>query len=616
MLALDRTSAPPVADAHPLGDPLPHVRRAVRDILLATPAYQEADPVKRQQLAQAMVKVCHVAATLIREEVESDAEAQRTLARAQGRAPVAVAQSAGSEFSGVAAERVADTTRRILNAVSFPRFVAELINGVFKAMLDSTAQQMNSYVELLNNVSASLEGFDEANYDHDSARTWLAEKFPGSYEVTSAESDDGQAGRRLQMREGANRPPDEALRTGLGLDPTDPVPGGDPEQLVAFARRQMARQRQQMLATMVMLGMQRIVIESGRITAAMRFHIDTRSAAQADQGSTFDLRNELDVKAGFKIGAWGVDASMKNTIGYVSTQRSQTTEEMNTDLDLNSTVEINFKSDYLPLNRLTTPSQAARIQANTINPAAEDAARAERERRIAATDKARGESLDSILTPPAPTPATTPAPRSTAAPTPAPTTEPTPATTPAPRSTAAPTTRPASTPTPAPARTAAISQGVAGAQSQAQVARPKLRVGNVRVLSQNDYPLAVVDPTRSTIVRTQDRPAIIEVQFAAAPLAYASVVDQKTFIVERAGSGIVAGHIQNRPNNTVRWSPVTQAGDILQAGHYRVWIAGDGQMAIHSQARLELGDSLSDSQPSAGGLAEGDYVFDFQVSAA
>ena len=47
--------------------------------------------------------------------------------------PLARAQSAGSEFSGVAASRVAGTTRDILNAVSFPRFVTELINGVFKA---------------------------------------------------------------------------------------------------------------------------------------------------------------------------------------------------------------------------------------------------------------------------------------------------------------------------------------------------------------------------------------------------------------------------------------------------------------------------------------------------
>jgi hypothetical protein len=48
----------------------------------------------------------------------------------------------------------------------------------------------------------------------------------------------------------------------------------------------------------------------------------------------------------------GMDAKMQNTIGYVSTQKQQSTEEMNTDLDLNSSVELIFKTDYLPLDRM------------------------------------------------------------------------------------------------------------------------------------------------------------------------------------------------------------------------------------------------------------------------
>jgi hypothetical protein len=162
-----------------------------------------------------------------------------------------------------------------------------------------------------------------------------------------------------------------------------------------------------MLATMVMLGLQRIVIESGRISAAMRFHIDTRSAAQDDRGSTFDWKNQLNVAGSYGFGPWGVSASMTNTIGYVSTQRTQTTEEMNTDLDLNSSVEINFKSDYLPLNRLASSDQVGRIRANTRNPDAEEAKAAEEARAkraaAAADDQARRSSLDRILTPSQPT---------------------------------------------------------------------------------------------------------------------------------------------------------------------------------------------------------------------
>jgi hypothetical protein len=212
------------------------------------------------------------------------------------------------------------------------------------------------------------------------------------------------------MRPGASLPSAEALRVDLGLREDESVPSGDPDRaLVPFARRMLARQRQQMLATMVMLGMQRIVIESGRIHASMRFHIDTRSAAQEDRGSRFDFQNQITASGSIGAAGWGASASMSNTIGYVSTQRTQTTEEMNTDLDLNSSVELVFKTDYLPLERLAGGQQADRIRVNTLNPDAEAKAAADartaREGRITAADTARRTSLDSALAPRPITPA-------------------------------------------------------------------------------------------------------------------------------------------------------------------------------------------------------------------
>jgi hypothetical protein len=454
-------NAPPIST---LPDPLPVVRQTVRELLVASPAYRALDATRRRELAEAMVKVCLRAAALLKEEAEAEGKialeqtervrstdaAQRngnnsrsdrgsvSLAQAatddgssssdsgsRRRSGLARAQSAGSEFSGVAAERVAGTTRSILNAVSFPRFVTELINGVFKAMLDSSRQQMQSYVELLNNVSASLDGFADSNLGNDRARQWLADRYPGSFMIEGESEDEGWGDekkpdawgeapeppeRTLRLRPGASMPSAEALRVDLGLGPEESVSTGDPERtLVPLARRALARQRQQMLATMVMLGMQRIVVDSGRINASMRFHIDTRSAAQDDRGSQFDFRNTLSASGSFGFGPWGASASMTNTIGYVSTQRTQTTEEMNTDLDLNSSVEIIFKTDYLPLERMAGQGQIDRIKVNTLNPEAElkasTDARAAREKRIEQSDTARRTSLDkSIAPPPAPPP--------------------------------------------------------------------------------------------------------------------------------------------------------------------------------------------------------------------
>jgi hypothetical protein len=104
-------------------DTLHLVRGIVRSLLVASPAYQKLEQNDRKAMAESMVKVCHTAAELIRDELKTSDRLGPT------RPAFATAQSADQQFSGVAADRVAGTTRAILNAVSFPRFVTELITG-------------------------------------------------------------------------------------------------------------------------------------------------------------------------------------------------------------------------------------------------------------------------------------------------------------------------------------------------------------------------------------------------------------------------------------------------------------------------------------------------------
>lgn len=403
---------------HAATPPPDWLRHAVRGVLEQSPGYHQLPNEQRRALAQAMVKVSSIAAGLIAEEtaaeqmlapaqahpqaqaLEADAAPQRPpLARAQDAPPF-----------GTATDRVASTTRAVLNAVSFPRFVTDLINGVFKAMLDSTSQQMQMYVQLLNNVSASAEGFERTQFSTGGVRQWVADHFPDQIEYDVPETEPGDdppdpeevANIRLRLKPGASMPTAEEMRTVLGMGPEESIDASNPEQLVPLARRQIARQRQQMLATMVMLGMQRIVIDSGKINASMRFHIDTRSAASEDRGSQFGMQNRVKASGSFGMGPWGASAEVENTISYVSTQRSQNTEEINTDLDLNSSVEINFRTDYLPLNQMAAQAQADRIRNATLNPAATpaDSGSAERQARLNAqlqAEGARRSAMDSAI---------------------------------------------------------------------------------------------------------------------------------------------------------------------------------------------------------------------------
>jgi hypothetical protein len=163
----------------------------IRDVLNASTASQALPSDTKREVAHGLVRISSTALALAAEGHEEPPPPPPRPAATLSRA-----QNAGDEFSGVAAQRVADTTRQILNAVSFPRFVTELITGVFKAIVDSNQQQMHSYVELIRNVSATTEGFADANLGATGARQWLVERFPGSFEIQGDTDDDFPPRRR------------------------------------------------------------------------------------------------------------------------------------------------------------------------------------------------------------------------------------------------------------------------------------------------------------------------------------------------------------------------------------------------------------------------------------
>ena len=345
-------------------EPLEPVRTAVRTLLERSPAYHQLSPDDRRALANAMVRVSQTAADLILADAE--------LGRAQpASSPVATALSAGQELGGQAVDRIAGTTRAVLTAVSFERFVTELINGVFGALIASNVQQMHAYTELLDHVAVSTADFTEATTGDDQAKSWLAEQFPGSFEAVPDEDADvpegGQRPLALQVRDGGSAPSAGQVRGVFGLPPDASAPT-DPDSLVPLARRRIGQQRQQMLATLVTLGMQRIVIDGGKINAAIRFHIDAQSAARQDAGHSTTWSNQMSGSGSFGYGAWSASASAQNSITYVNTEQTQTNEQINASVDLTSSVEILFRSNYVPLNRLANAGQVNQIMANSRNP--------------------------------------------------------------------------------------------------------------------------------------------------------------------------------------------------------------------------------------------------------
>jgi hypothetical protein len=221
---------------------------------------------------------------------------------------------------------------------------------------------MEAYAELIANVAKTVDQFMADNITDNQARDFLAQTYPGHFRIDT--SDDSP---RLAVREGA----DEKVKPNFqgDLDLAEDVDVSDEsaeETLVPAARRKLARQRQQLLSAMVMMGVNRIVVTSGRVYAKMGFRIDAQDHATAATASEFDETNVSAVTGWFGFGGGG----SVNAVTYVSSTKRDSSDELDVHADLTGEVELKFKTDYLPLERMATPQMIGAIQGNTPNPAA------------------------------------------------------------------------------------------------------------------------------------------------------------------------------------------------------------------------------------------------------
>ena len=142
----------------------------------------------------------------------------------------------------------------LLQVVDFPDFVGDLIKGVFNAVVESSIEQMESYAELIKPVSDMVDRFDKDGISTAQTRDWLARRFAAQLDLDPR----GRLRWRVDPHIGACDPASGLLMSS---------PTADTRDLVAAARRRMAIDRQQLLATMVMMGINRVVVTDGKISA-------------------------------------------------------------------------------------------------------------------------------------------------------------------------------------------------------------------------------------------------------------------------------------------------------------------------------------------------------------
>jgi hypothetical protein len=254
---------------------------------------------------------------------------------------------------------------------------------VFVSIVDSSIEQMRAYGELLANVAKTVDDFARDNISEANARDWLAEKFPDQLGVETSSDGFGfaegdQPEPRPVIVPTGEDPEADAKKISAELNMPKPVTDlSDPNEelrLVLHARREMARGRQQLLASMVMLGINRIVVTDGSIRAKVVFDMRaTDTAARKATASMHDRRAERS-KQSMRVGysSWfspvSASAGFESEQSHVATVGSaiDDTSESKAEVKakLSGEVNVRFKSDYLPMEKMATPEMIAAIQGN------------------------------------------------------------------------------------------------------------------------------------------------------------------------------------------------------------------------------------------------------------
>jgi hypothetical protein len=361
---------------------LASVRPKVRELLAQSPGFAALPAEQQRDIAQTMVRVAAFMANphgLAREEFEQP-QLDKPLAQelaggvdsAKNKASAKLGTFAGADFQAGALRQGTQEFRNLVGAVDFPAFVGGLIQNVFQAIVTASMQQMEAYGKLLKSVAQTVDQFAQDNISLNNARDWLAEKYPETLDVEAGGEE--SAGPHL-VAKGENA--DAGLKSiNQEMQLIKPITDlSDPDQearLVGAARLQMARMRQQMLSSMVILGINRIVVTDGLINAKVMFDFRASDQAQrAARASLYDSeasRNKNMSAGGFHMPWGGGGTANINEQQHVTTVQSSVDETSESKAELKAKlsgeVRVNFKSDYFPMEKLASPGMIASIQGN------------------------------------------------------------------------------------------------------------------------------------------------------------------------------------------------------------------------------------------------------------
>src|SRR5262245_6920438 len=193
-----------------------------------------------------------------------------------------------------ATETIAARAGALADEINFPSFVAGLVHGTFDAVVDASIRQMEAFASLVSAVAKDVDTFTEENVTTNQARDFLAEQHPESLELDLPKQNETR-GPQLRLRgggdggeEGDSEPQSPTWLADYGLDGEQLTDDVVEEKLVPAARRRVGENRLKTLATMVLLGMNRVNVRDGKVAARVRFRAAATDKTHVDYATSND----------------------------------------------------------------------------------------------------------------------------------------------------------------------------------------------------------------------------------------------------------------------------------------------------------------------------------------
>ena len=322
---------------------------------------------------------------------------------AQGTVPArdpsyASAEPAQGQFRAGAAREGAAVAGALLQSVNFVEFVGGLIQNVYVAIVDASIKQMQAYAEMVSAVAKSVDEFKRDNITPNQGRDYVVDQFPDLFDITT-EGDffgEGRGEPRVTLREGVDER-EAAERVAREFNLGENAPRGlDSDTLerivVPAAQMQLALSRQRLLATTLLMGINKIVVTDGRISAKVMYNFrakditSTKTKAvnydygdqmrtvrtgeydRGDEGYTSEYTRSKEgeyegtTARGRRWAKGQYQTTQEPVIEMQSVTATQTLGSLETAAQLAGSVDISFKSETVDLNRIADTIQMNQIQ--------------------------------------------------------------------------------------------------------------------------------------------------------------------------------------------------------------------------------------------------------------